>query len=157
MVEVNNRLSIIYLATAIDRSDPARLAKIVETVQEEARCAGISSAIFLPSRAYLLADAGNLDSQKAVRSVNEMVLVNSSCMLVVYDPGVETWGVPQEVRLASEKGIPVILICSDPDLPLPMYLDMCVTQRYSSIDQFFTAFREGKAWNSSLRHSRSFR
>lgn len=143
------QFSIMYLAMAIDKANSNDRVEIVNQVYKEAKKYGIRTAIFLPSNAYLLPTADDVASQMAVRVVNEQVLLASSHVLVIYEPGVETWGVSQEVRLADDHNIPVILICGNVDAELPIYLNLSVTERFSSVAKFFESIQgkqEKVAW-----------
>lgn len=140
------KLAVIYLAMAIDKSDPIKQVKMIDEVRACAKKADIHLAAFLPALAYFLPDSEDRAAQAAVREINECVLTRSACVLVLYEPGVETWGISQEVRLAEQNKVPVMLVSQDADVPLPIYLNLCITRRFSSVQEFFDSFKERDRW-----------
>ena len=133
---------LVYLACAVDKVKPGHYKKIVDEVMSSASKHGVRMALFMPGLAYFVPEggSGSLTIQRNIRHVNEAALLSSDVLLVIYEPGVETWGTSQEVRLAGENGIPVFVVNTgvlsmNGDVSgLPMYLDQFTDVCFPSLD-----------------------
>jgi len=115
-------MSMIYFAGAIDRAK----SKLVwgETI-DKLRAAGLEHSLFVPSRAFDIAPSGaGSESIKALVDINRFALENCSLMLLNYQPGIESWGCPQELMFAWSALVPVVVLVPDKtDINLlPLYL-----------------------------------
>lgn len=124
----------IYLAIPIDKhpDEPDRVreeyATAAQAIANHLDTLSIFSTIFLPGRAYVISGAPTDNRDVYVIGINDFALVEADFMVVAYRPGVESWGVPQEVDKAWRQEIPVILLLgeNEPTLmargDIPMYL-----------------------------------
>lgn len=128
------KTTLIYLARPIDREeDPkslygATLDALRDALREVNRFSPVS--IFCPGLAFSLTGPMDQDGARNLVSINSRALEVADVMVLVYVPGVESWGCPQEVMVASDMGIPII-VKTPMDYPydkIPNYLKAFVDQ-----------------------------
>jgi hypothetical protein len=113
---------MIYLAGPIDRAQ----SKSAEGVLiEQFRSCGMNNSFFVPKRAFdVLSPHAKPADVKALVDINRFALENCELMLLNYQPGVESWGCPQELMFAWSALVPVVVLVPDKTevVNLPIYL-----------------------------------
>lgn len=115
----------IYLAMAVDRNDDGRKEyEILAKKLADCLCAaGVGScSIFVPGVAYKGHSVSRGDQQYII-DVNRLALQYADILVVIYNPGVESWGVPYEMALARDtEGMPIYIYSPEMAESLPTYL-----------------------------------
>ena len=145
---------MIYLAGPIDRAT----SKLVwGEVIAGLRLAGLNQPLFVPFRAFdvLPAQARSKDV-KALVDINRFALENCELMLLNYQPGIESWGCPQELMFAWSALVPVVvLLPGETDInTLPIYLRAWVKEEnfVSSIEDAVMRITEILAQPKEVRY-----
>jgi len=98
---------MIYFAHAIDRNTNTaqHVAQAIEKMREK-----YYGGIYIPSAAFnvLPSYMEEIDIQGVV-SINLSALKKCGVMVIDYRPGIESWGVPQEMNYAARAKIPMIM------------------------------------------------
>ena len=105
-------MTMLYLARPIDRSRP-QSSEIEQDFKSGMTEAGFLGFIFSPASGVTLSGTlSQADVQKLVK-VNRSCLENSDALVVIYQPGYESWGVPQELLFAWSALVPIFCLLPD--------------------------------------------
>jgi hypothetical protein len=115
---------IVYVAAAIDRKGASESPYwfVRKTLADDTNYRDM--LMFMPGDAFAVSRGGyptDTDVEYLV-TINEIALHGSDGMLVCYQPGIESWGVPQELLLASRWEKPIWVWSSVAYEHLPLYL-----------------------------------
>lgn len=119
---------LIYLAQAIDKNPTdglTRRSRIIREIAEEWPRGDASSLIFF-SPADAFRSKGEVTNHEAqqIEKINSLALLSSDVMVILYTPGVESWGVPMELAAFRAAGRPAFLLANITDgyYGLPLYI-----------------------------------
>jgi len=113
----------IYLAQAIDRNSKTQgLDSLSSGIAKDWPDGSIPLLMFKPAEAFVIKNGTDREENKTLLLINETALHNCDILLVLYQPTVESWGVPQEALLADRWDIPVFVLSSVKYRDLPNYL-----------------------------------
>jgi len=104
---------LIYVAGAIDKASVSdygfdELQNVL--LMAHARRHDIDEALqlFIPARGWVVNGKSTVKNAETLIALNMKIVENADVMVVRYDRGVETWGTPMEVQLASHNAhIPI--------------------------------------------------
>ena len=141
---------LTYLAQPIDRGDGNPSQQAQDTMLELRKC-GYNGGFFSPAPAFDFAGTPVHESIHAVVDINRHALEQCSAMLLVYRPGVESWGCPQELLFAWSSMIPVVvLLPKGHDGKLPTYLSAWVKSENLAVSPSKAATRLNEIFTRDL-------
>lgn len=127
---------MIYLISAIDKARKGDISQHKGWIMH-LKSLGLKGPAYIPSMAFAGVDLAEMDEEESriLAAINRDALYGCKAALVSYEPGVESWGVPQEVMLAAQSSIPMVVKVRDLKTldNLPVYL-----RAWVPIDNFVT-------------------
>ena len=132
----------IYLAVAIDKNLPttANREELISAISK-GWPKGASLVIYSPADAFTALQARVTESEAVrIEQVNERALEVADSMVILYQPGVESWGVPIELDQFRRWDRPAFLLLDTHGhvyQALPLYLRIRIPQKrvlYSTDD-----------------------
>ena len=124
---------LIYLARPIDaaKEDP----KVAYQHFAEDLLGGLSPAVplvmYLPAPAFVV--NGHIDHETAMQlvAINEAALEVCDIVVAEHNPGVSSYGVPQEIMRANENGKTILILSQSAGYwDLPVNLKACVIEEH---------------------------
>jgi hypothetical protein len=120
----------LYVAYAIDSSSEktrsAAESLVADLLREMPSWEGLNLAVYLPGKAFSVKlgepPAGLQRVGDWIVQVNQTALERADALLVLYSPGVESWGTPQEMLLAMQQDKPIFVFLLEKPNILPIYL-----------------------------------
>jgi dUTP pyrophosphatase len=97
-------MMIAYVAQPIDLDSNSDNTKVADIVSQHLTHYGFS--VFAPRRAWSV----HVPADSRIQVANEAVLRKSSAMVAVFMRGSSSLGVPMEMQIAKDAGIPVIVV-----------------------------------------------
>jgi len=124
----------VYLAAPIDKVEAAeqrfRMAALGLGKEWEGRDGGL--AIYNPLAVWTMS-LSIRDDREACRKVarlNETALLTSDLLFLCYKEGVESWGVPMEMKVAYDAKIPMVMWGTDYDREQSIHILPVYAQAY---------------------------
>ena len=99
-------MALIYFAQPIDFATEQD-RQVASNLLDELRVEGLS--VFTPAAAWKVQQPFDRRTQR----INELVLRQSDCMVAILPSGSKSRGVPAEIAIANEIGVPVVLLYSE--------------------------------------------
>jgi hypothetical protein len=127
---------LIYLAQAIDKSpqfaEDERHNELYHQMLKDWP-GGASLVIFRPAGAFrAIPGRVTQDEGRRVEEINTKALKEADAMVILYEPGVESWGVPMELLAFRNTGRPAFLLIEGHGTryeDLPIYLRNRIPER----------------------------
>jgi hypothetical protein len=131
----------IYLASACDRNkDNGRTQKI----RDELVKTTTGTIIFAPSLGWGLKNPDDEDKRWLI-NINQTALVSADALVIIHSPGIESWGLPQELADAFKAGKTIIVLSEQVHEQLPIYMARFVRPEnvVPSVDDIVNALTVG--------------
>jgi hypothetical protein len=123
-------MTVVYLAGPIDKAKPEQAMRWGLDLQDEVhrtrKPENPSVSFFFPATAWRVQPSMygiEFEDAYTIRVVNEMALETSDIIVVRYMPSVPSWGVPQELAIAANNDIDILV-----------YTEEYVTRRFLPVN-----------------------
>lgn len=125
---------LVYLSYPIDRSTPESLSNAADLKAHFMNSDKLADWLLFDPRQMLGVHQGALSKKTCgqIVEVNQGALFLAEIVVVIYTPGVESWGTPMELYATSLRQIPILVYSpSVSHETLPPYLKHFVEEKYT--------------------------